>query len=83
MAIKKNIFISHSWAYSTTYDSLIKLQAIVGKAIEELIRNSKQKFFHRSNSMGVRFVIHELLRTRNALIELISSLRKKMFLCFD
>lgn len=25
MAIKKNIFISHSWAYSTTYDSLIKL----------------------------------------------------------
>ena len=44
---------------------------------------TKQKFFHRSNSMGVRFVIHELLRTRNALIELISSLRKKMFLCFD
>ena len=44
---------------------------------------TKQKFFHRSNSMGVRFVIHELLRTRNALIELISSLRRKMLLCFD
>ena len=41
------------------------------------VSETKQKIFHRSNSMGVRFVIHELLRTRNALIEVISSPRKK------
>ena len=44
------------------------------------VSETKQKIFHRSNSMGVRFVIHELLRTRNALIELISSPRKKISL---
>ena len=38
---------------SGKYDSLIKLQAIVGKAIEELIRNSKQKFFHHNINTNI------------------------------
>lgn len=38
---------------SGKYDSISKLQAIVVKTIEELIRNSKQKFFHHNINKNI------------------------------